>query len=407
MNTNKILNFSCEIGKQLLQNGAEIYRVEESIERILNSYGYKKAEVFAIPSYIIINIEKDENNYTKSVRIKTITNNLHKLDELNNLCRSICMKCPQMDEANELLNEIVAKEPYKLWISFMAYGLVAFFFTLYKSGTVLDSVISFLCGLIVKFMVFNMRRVKANVFFTNLLASIILAVIPLVLSYTGTIIHLDIIIIGAIMLLVPGLAITNVVRDVLAGDFLTALTKLSEVLIVGMAIAIGIAIPITGMKMAFGEFVQNNSSQIDYVGFLPCFYAFLGCFSFSIVFEVRKRKYILAGSAIGAISWLIIEYSRYFGLDVSGYFLATLAVAILSEICARFFKAPATIFLIVGIIPLVPGGGIYYTMYYLINKNMDMFWNQGMKTIAYAGAIAVGCSLVSSTVRILTYKRVR
>ena len=97
-----------------------------------------------------------------------------------------------------------------------------------------------------------MSRVNANTFFTNVCASAFLAVAPVVLAYLGYGIHTDKIIIGSIMLLVPGIAITNVMRDVLAGDFLTALSKFAEVIIVAVAIAIGIAIPVSVARMLWG-----------------------------------------------------------------------------------------------------------------------------------------------------------
>ena len=74
---------------------------------------------------------------------------------------------------------------------------------------------------------------------------------------------------------------------------------------------------------------------------------------------------------------------------------------------ARLYKTPATVFLIIGIVPLVPGGGIYYTMDALLDGEMDLFLRRGLETAAYAGAIAVGCSLVSSMARILTTLRRR
>lgn len=82
-------------------------------------------------------------------------------------------------------------------------------------------------------------------------------------------------------------------------------------------------------------------------------------------------------------------------------FIATIVVAVLAEVFARIHKTPATLFLIIGIIPMVPGGGIYYTMEALLNGNMQQFVSQGIKTAASAGAIAVGCSLVSSIVRMV------
>ena len=88
------LNFCCEVSRQLIRNGAEIYRVEESANRMLAAYGYKEAEVFAVPSCVIMSIHYGERNYTKSVRIKSATNNLDKLDRLNALCRDVCRETP-------------------------------------------------------------------------------------------------------------------------------------------------------------------------------------------------------------------------------------------------------------------------------------------------------------------------
>ena len=139
---------------------------------------------------------------------------------------------------------------------------------------------------------------------------------------------------------------------------------------------------------------------------LPCLYAFLACVAFSMVFELRRWRYILSAAATGAVAWLV--YLSLPGLtDVTRYLLATIAAAALSEIFARIYKTPATVFLIIGIIPLVPGGGIYYTMEALINGDLPLFVRNGMETIASAGAIAVGCSLVSSVARIVTTLRYR
>ena len=138
--------------------------------------------------------------------------------------------------------------------------------------------------------------------------------------------------------------------------------------------------------------------------FLPCLYAFLGCAAFCFIFELRRWHYIISASVAGAVSWFV-----YLCLDgwsnVSRFLVATIAVAVLAEVFARLYKTPATVFLIIGIIPLVPGGGIYYTMEALINGDMTAFVRLGMETVASAGAIAVGCSLVSAVARIVTLKR--
>ncbi len=249
--TEDLLNFCCELGRQLMQNGAEMYRVEESIQRILDAYQCKWSEVFAIPSCIIVNIQEQEN-HTKAVRVKGAGNDLHKLNELNALCRDICREKPVLKQAWQKLHAIMGEPKYSLLLSYMAYGFAAFFFTLFYGGVLLDAVVAFACGLIVKRTVSYMQEVRANIFFTNLVASYLLAVLPLGLIWAGTPVNLDMVIIGAIMLLVPGIAITNVMRDVLAGDFLTAVTRFAEVLIVAMGITIGVALAIFSMRWLTG-----------------------------------------------------------------------------------------------------------------------------------------------------------
>lgn len=248
--TEKLLNFCCAIGRDLMQNGGEIYRVEDTIQHILDAYGCTETEVFAIPACIIVNIQEGERNYTKSVRIKTAANNLRKLDRLNALCRDICRETPPIDENQRRLAEVMEERRYPPAVGYLAYGLVAFFFTLFWGGRLMDALVAFPCGLVVKWTLSAMGRVRANVFFTNLLAGMLMALPPLALQQWVGGVNADKCIIGAIMLLVPGIAITNVMRDVLSGDFLTAVTRLAEVLIVAMGIAVGVAMAITAMRTA-------------------------------------------------------------------------------------------------------------------------------------------------------------
>lgn len=138
--------------------------------------------------------------------------------------------------------------------------------------------------------------------------------------------------------------------------------------------------------------------------FLPCLYAFVGCAAFCFIFQVRRWQHILCASLSGAIGWLTYLLLADSSHVVRGL-LATIAVALLSEIFARIFKTPATVFLLIGIIPLVPGGGIYYTLEALIGGDMSLFVRKGLETVAFAGSIAVGCSLVASVARIAAKSR--
>lgn len=248
------LNFTCEIARQLLRNGAEMYRVEDSARRILKSYGYERCEVFAIPSCIIITLSEGGINHTKSVRIYSSSNNLDKLEKLNSLSRDVCSTRPDLDFAMSRLHSVMAEYNFSNIVQYCAYACVAFFFTLMWGGTLLDAFISMFCGMIVRFVTTRISRMQASIFFVHVCTSMTLVMVPLVLELLHVPIHPDMIIIGAIMLQVPGIAITNVMRDIIVGDFLTAISKLAEVLIVAIAIAIGIAIPYGLLQLFMGGF---------------------------------------------------------------------------------------------------------------------------------------------------------
>lgn len=139
--------------------------------------------------------------------------------------------------------------------------------------------------------------------------------------------------------------------------------------------------------------------------YLPCLYAFLACAGFCIVFEIRKPLFILLSCVTGAVGWLVFLLLADIGSGVVRYLLATIVVSVLSEIFARILKAPATIFLVIGIVPLVPGGGLYYAMDALINGDYALFAQKGIETAACAGAIAAGVSVVTSIARMVASQR--
>lgn len=132
--------------------------------------------------------------------------------------------------------------------------------------------------------------------------------------------------------------------------------------------------------------------------FLPCLYAFFGCLAFCVV--LGQRKALLVPSALGgSIGWGVYLLLAPAGSDILQYFMGAIAVAVYAEIMARVFKAPSTGFLVGGILPLVPGGGIYYTMEYCLAGDTMLFLTTGIHTLGVAGSMAVGLLLVSSLVR--------
>lgn len=143
---------------------------------------------------------------------------------------------------------------------------------------------------------------------------------------------------------------------------------------------------------------------MDWTYFLPCLWAFLACLGFCAILNVRTG--VLICCAGGALGWLVyLLGSLAGGNDLISFFLAAMAVSIYAEIMARIRKCPVTGYLLISFLPLVPGAGIYNTMKYALQGDVDMFLDQGLHTLGIAVCLSVGVLVISSGVRMfLTFK---
>ena len=137
--------------------------------------------------------------------------------------------------------------------------------------------------------------------------------------------------------------------------------------------------------------------------FLPCLWAFLSSLVFCGIFNVKDKKIIFISALGGGLGWLAYLLAAPMESVVMQNLVAAITVALFSEFMSRIFKTPSTVFLVVGVLPMVPGGGIYYTMEYGVQGNTEMFINKGLETIAVAGAIAIGVSIASAIFRFYAY----
>lgn len=133
---------------------------------------------------------------------------------------------------------------------------------------------------------------------------------------------------------------------------------------------------------------------------MPYLWAFCACSGFCLLFHIRGRT-LVASALGGVLGWLVFSLLAPLQNDIIQYFLATVATSAYAEIMARVMKKPATGFQIVALLPLVPGGGIFYTMEYCVIGNNAMFLSTGLHTLGVAGALAMGILLVSSAVRLV------
>jgi len=238
----KILEAINEIGYLLLKHGAEIYRVEESLKRMCSGFGFTNIEVFAIPSYFTLSLTlHDGTPYQSSKRSRSNRIHLDHLYELNNLVRKISNQEMTLSEIQKEIQNMKSQN-LNLHLIFIGYIISAAMFCVFFGGNVSEMIVSGFIGCILYNVILIMEKLAINSIVRTLIASMILATIAICAKKIGIITHQQSVITGTLMILVPGIAITNSLRDIIGGDFVSGLSRMIEAILIAASIAIGVGI---------------------------------------------------------------------------------------------------------------------------------------------------------------------
>lgn len=240
MTQEQVVNIAAEISYLMLKNGAEIYRVEQCVRFIGNAYGYKEVECFAILTSIVVTIADGDKVCTRTKRVADRMTDLNVVTELNELSRYICAKRPEYEEVKQLIKAIREMKQYPFWVFTLAYMMISFFFALYFGGGLLTALICGLVGSVVYPIQWFGDHVKANLFMVNLLTSGVVTLLLCTIHQLVGLPQLDIMIISLIMNLVPGVALTHCMRDLISNELVSGLARLAEVFISASGTAVGV-----------------------------------------------------------------------------------------------------------------------------------------------------------------------
>lgn len=233
-------------GKIMLQSGAETYRVEDTMMRIAASFGIKESHSYVTPTGIIFSIETSEPTKTKLIRISDRTTDLKKVTVVNSISRRISSGELSIDEAYELLEEAdAATMPFPFYIQILAAAIASGCFLIMFKGSWHDFLPAVFTGGVGFLSLIYFHKVVPIKFFAEFLASFTIGLLSYGFVLSGIGLELDKIIIGSVMPLVPGLLITNAVRDLMAGHLVSGLSKGAEAFLTAFAIGSGIAIVFT------------------------------------------------------------------------------------------------------------------------------------------------------------------
>ncbi len=237
----KLLLLASLAGKIMLKNGAETYRVEDTIERICKSrMNIKYADAFVTPTGIFVSLEYKGEMMTYLIRVKNIKIDLNKIDLVNQFSREFVDSTISPSEGIVRLKKINKIKNYSPKTKVLFGSLACAFFTLLFGGTFMDFLSTYMISLIVLIIISEIDKFKMTFFLNNFIGAALASFLSLVSTMIGFGENMDIIIIGSIMALVPGVAITNAIRDTISGDFLSGLSRGMEAIFSALAIAFGV-----------------------------------------------------------------------------------------------------------------------------------------------------------------------
>lgn len=245
MDYSKLLQAILDIAEEMLVCGAEVERVEDSIERMCDAYGCTRTNAFIITSNIQVTFEAPDGNIITQIR-RIVRNdvNFDRLDYLNNLSRYICAEKPSLPELLEKYDEVMNRKQLPIWVDYLGAVLVSSGFTVFFGGNTVDGAYAAILGIVITFVTKFLSKHEKNAMALVFIASITAGFTAVFSSAIGIDIHIDKVMIGGIMLLIPGIAMTNSVRDMLTGDIGTGLLRLANSLLLAAAIACGFALPL-------------------------------------------------------------------------------------------------------------------------------------------------------------------
>jgi uncharacterized membrane protein YjjP (DUF1212 family) len=241
--TYEIMEVCLLAGKIMLQSGGETYRVEDTMMRMAAAFGIEKSHSYVTPTGIIFSAEGTEPTKTKLIRISERSTDLKKVAMVNSISRRISSGEVGLREALELLKQLdTLKETFPLMTQVAAASSSSGCFMIMFNGEWNDFIPAMISGGLGYLSFVYFHRFVPIKFFSEFLASFIIGFLSFIFVKIGLGHQLDKIIIGSVMTLVPGLLVTNAIRDLMAGHLVSGLSKGAEAFLTAFAIGSGIAV---------------------------------------------------------------------------------------------------------------------------------------------------------------------
>lgn len=380
INLNELCDTMLRIGKMILSSGGEANRVERTLKRLGLAYGCDKVDVMSIAHSIIITLHRGKETITEVRRVEDSKVDFYKLKKANGIYREVIEKPISLKEINkkiDLVKEADRINSFKHML--LSWCIISAFCTGFFGGNPIDMLFSSMISIVLCVVIRIFSYYDINYYFSLIIVSLLGGFLSKLTAFTGFQIHTSVINAGNIMPLIPGLTLTNSLRDMLSKDTITGMTEIVESVVISLIIATGFALT------TFNIEVYNDPNIVLYLIF-----AFFSSVGYAMNFNQSFVEGLIS-CVVTVIACLILYILNHnYNMEILGNFMATIFITLMSEIFARNRKCPATVFLLQAILILVPGALLYRTMFHYVQGNSAVALRYGTKTLQTAAAIAFG-----------------
>jgi uncharacterized membrane protein YjjP (DUF1212 family) len=241
MNYKMIFKTAMLAGEIMAQSGAETFRVEDTMIRIMRTSLLQSVEVYATTTGIVASLSDPAiEPITGVARISARSNNLSRIHDVNQISRNLCDEIITVEEACEQLMDIRNYKPYSKFILAIATIVSTFGFAGIFGGSLLDCFFAAINGFWIVIITRLTDQRITSTFMLDVIKSLTVAFFTMTITYINPQVHSELIIIGSIMPLVPGIPITNAIRDTLQGDYMSGTARAVEAFVISLGIALGV-----------------------------------------------------------------------------------------------------------------------------------------------------------------------
>ena len=240
MEAKEVLEIALSAGQMLVSNGAEAYRVEETIERICNTYALECECISTAKGVFVSILDGNEEKLTSLKKVRTSRVDLYRIELINSFSRDKQNKSLSYEEAKNILKDIEGAPYFSFPVRLFAACMTSFIYALFFNGTIYDAIVAALISVGIYSMLEKISKIGFFQFFEFFFSGFIIGSISLIAQGLFPIVSKGNVITGAIMILIPGVALTNGIKDVIYGDIMSGMIKFGESMLIITAIGAGI-----------------------------------------------------------------------------------------------------------------------------------------------------------------------